>query len=403
MNSARRDTFLRPRSAGEHARVTNIELFFDLVFVFAVTQLSHALLTHLSIAGAIETLLLFLAVWWAWVYTTWVTNWLDPDKTPVRMLLLALMLAGLVMSASIPEAFAAKGASFASAHVFIQVGRSLFMLWALGESSPTNTRNFKRITAWLACAGVLWLAGAAAHDGMRLALWASALGIEYLAPALGFWTPGLGHSTTDDWDVEGGHMAERCALFIIIALGESVLVTGATFAGLAWEGPTFVAFVVAFLGSAALWWIYFDSGAERGNEHISRSSDPGKLARLVYTYFHLPIVAGIIVSAVGDERILAAPLGPADMPTIAVVLGGPAAYLAGIVLFKWAVCGRLPLAHLVGLAALLGLVPWAPGLTPLALGGATTSILLAVAASERIALQREQEAAARFDAPTVSD
>src|SRR5919109_3588280 len=138
---------LRARQAHEHSRVTFVELFFDLVFVFAVTQLSHLLLEHLSILGAVQTALLMMAVWWVWIFTSWVTNWLDPQRTPVRLMLFALMLAGLVLSMSIPEAFESRGIAFAAAYAFMQVGRSLFMLWALARHSQANFRNFQRITA----------------------------------------------------------------------------------------------------------------------------------------------------------------------------------------------------------------------------------------------------------------
>jgi hypothetical protein len=134
-----------------------------------------------------------------------------------------------VLSTSIPDAFGSRALTFAGAYVFMQLGRSLFMLWALRGHNPGNYRNFLRVNAWLVLSAVFWIAGALAQDNARVALWATALAVEYLSPSIGFWTPGLGRSTTADWDVEGGHMAERCALFIIIALGESVLVTGATF------------------------------------------------------------------------------------------------------------------------------------------------------------------------------
>src|SRR5262249_29216139 len=188
--------------------------------------------------------------------------------------------------------------------------------------------------AWLVLSAVFWIAGALAPDDARVPLWAAALAVEYLSPSIGFWTPGLGRSTTADWDVEGGHMAERCALFIIIALGESVLVTGATFAKLPWSPITVAAFATAFVGSAAMWWIYFNIGAERGSRRISQSSDPGRLARLAYTYMHLPLVAGIIVSAVGDELVLAHPTGHTDFKTAATTFGGPVLYLIGNLMFK---------------------------------------------------------------------
>ena len=226
---------------------------------------------------------------------------------------------------------------------------------------------------------MFWIAGAFAQGDTRFALWAVALVIEYVGPSLGFWTPGLGASTTSDWDVEGGHLAERCGLFVIIALGESVLVTGATFAKLPWTPVTVASFLVAFVGSVAMWWIYFNIGAERGSRHISASDDPGRLARLVYTYLHLPLVAGIIVAAVGDELVLAHPTGHTNVQTAAVLLGGPALYLIGNLLFKRASAKHFPLSHLVGLGLLALLVPAATVASPLMFSGATALVLVIVA------------------------
>ncbi|MEO8559813.1 MAG: low temperature requirement protein A [Rhodospirillales bacterium] len=385
---------LRQIGAHEHARVTYIELFFDLVFVFAITQLSHSLLNHLTWSGALHVLLLFMAVWWVWIYTSWVTNWLDPERTPVRILLLALMLAGLMLSTSLPEAFYDKGLPFAIAYVFMQVGRSLFMLWGLGDANPVNTKNFQRITLWLIASAPLWIAGAIASGDTRLYLWIGALAIEYAGPSLGFWVPRMGRSTTGDWNVEGAHLAERCSLFIIIALGESILVTGIAFAELSWRWIDFAAFITAFIGTVAMWWIYFDTGAARGSERISHSSDPGRLARLDYTYLHLLIVAGIIVSAVADELILAHALNPpgghAEPPAIAVIIGGPALYLLGNLLFKATFSRRAPPSHMVGLICLAVLTPAALYLPPILSGVATTAVLIMVATWETVSLTRQR-------------
>jgi low temperature requirement protein LtrA len=378
---------LRARKAPEHSRVTFVELFFDLVFVFAVTQLSHLLLEHLGLSGIVQTALLLMAVWWVWIFTSWVTNWLDPQRTPVRLMLYALMLACLVLSTSIPEAFESRGFAFAAAYVFMQVGRSLFMLWALRGRSPANVRNFQRITAWLAFAGLFWLSGGLAEGDVRLALWVVALVLEYISPSLGFWVPGLGRSTTADWDIEGAHMAERCGLFIIIALGESILVTGTTFGGLEWSPTTMAAFACAFVGSVAMWWIYFNIGAEKALHSISTSSDPGRLARLAYTYIHLLLVAGIIVAAVADELILAHPAGHTGIETAAAALGGPALYLLGNSLFKRTIYGRLPLSHLVGLLLLALLIPAAPVTSPLLFGTMTVLVLVLVAIWETRSLR----------------
>jgi low temperature requirement protein LtrA len=370
---------LRVRKGHESGRVTFVELFFDLVFVFAITQISHFLLEHFSLAGVLEATLLFLAVWWVWMYTSWATNWLNPDTAPVRLLVFALMLAGLVMSTSLPQAFGERGLAFAAAYVFSQVGRCLFMLWALRKHHRNNFLNFQRITAWLAFSGVFWIAGGFAEHEQRFALWAIALAIEYASPAAGFWTPGLGRSETTDWDVAGDHMAERCGLFVIIALGESILVTGATFAKMDWTATVIAAFLVAFSGSVAMWWIYFNLGAERGRHLIAGSDDPGRIARLGYTYMHMPIIAGIVVSAVSDELILAHPGGHTDFKTAATTIGGAAIFLIGNILFKRIMTGRPTLSHWGGLILLAILVPFAQWLPPLAFGACTSGILILVA------------------------
>jgi low temperature requirement protein LtrA len=385
---ASRANLLRTRHGHDHHRVTFVELFFDLVFVFAVTQLSHGLLKHLTPLGALQTALMLLGVWWLWMFTCWATNWVDPEKSAVRMLLFALMLAGLVLSSSIPKAFEDRALPFACAYVFTQVGRSLFLLWAFKRHDAKNYRNFQRIVIWLSLAAPFWLAGAFVDPATRLGLWAIALAIEYAGPVAYFWVPGLGRSATADWRVEGAHMAERCGLFIIIALGESILIIGATFAELAWNAGTVAAFMVSFIGSVAMWVVYFNIGAERSSRQIAGSDDSGRMARNAYTYMHLPIVAGIIVVAVGDELVLHHPGGHIDVKTAAVLIGGPALYLIGNSLFKRLSAPNFPLSHLVGLGLLLPLIPAAAVVSPLLLSVATTIVLIVVATWEWLSFRR---------------
>ncbi|WP_237561425.1 low temperature requirement protein A [Frateuria defendens] len=390
-------SLLRSRGRDDSGKVGMIELFFDLVFVFAVTQLSHTLLEDLTFGGLLEVALLMMAVWWVWIFTSWVTNWLDPERIPVRLALFVLMLAGLLLSMSIPQAFGGRGPAFAGAYVFMQVGRTLFFLWAVRHEPRGMTRNFQRILAWLAVSGVFWLAGATAGSEARLAWWALALAIELAGPSLYFWVPGLGRSSTADWNVEGSHMAERCALFVIIALGESLLVTGATFAKLAWDAGAFTGFLAAVLGSILMWWIYFDTGAERAHHRISHSSDPGRQARIAYTYLHTLIVAGIILAAVGDEVALVHP-EHASAGGLAALLGAPACFLVGTALFKWVTNDRPtpPLSHVVGLA-LLAALAWPTVqhlLSPRVLEVATTLVLAVVAVWESLALRRTTAAGA---------
>ena len=218
-------------------------------------------------------------------------------------------------------------------------------------------------------------------------LWAAALGIEYISAAARFWIPKYGASSIEDWTVEGGHMAERFAGFIIIALGESIVVTGATFADLAWTTETVVGFVSAFIGALAMWWIYFHKGAGAGSELISKSSEPGRLARLAYTYLHLPIVAGIILSAVADELVLQHPGGHSDLRTVLSAIGGPLLFLVGTILFKHTIRGWLQLSHGAGIVVLAILAWFAGALSPLMLSILTTAIMITVAAWESVSLR----------------
>ena len=393
-----RGPLFRPIVPNQHARVTYAELLFDLVFVFAVTQISHTLLGRFTPLGAMQTTLLFLAVWWVWVYTSWITNWLNPELTPVRVLLFLLMLGGLVLSTSIPKAFELRGLWFAIAYASMQVGRTLFWLASIPPARTMGRMNAIRILVWLSVSAVFWIAGGLAQGHARLALWSVALTIEYISPAVRFWIPVYGASAVAEWVVEGGHMAERCAGFIIIALGESIVVTGATFADLAWTLETVTAFVSAFIGALAMWWIYFHKGAEAGSELISRSSEPGRLARLAYTYLHMPIVAGIILAAVANDLVLTHPADHSDPRTVVSAIGGPLLFLVGTILFKHTIRGFLQLSHGVGIIALAVLTYFASDLSPLMLSILTSAIMIVVAVWELVSL-RAGAAKTRQDEP----
>jgi low temperature requirement protein LtrA len=341
--------------------------------------------------GAVQVTLLFLAVWWAWVYTTWVTNWLDPDQTPVRILLFLLMLGGLVLSTSIPTAFEGRGLWFAGAYAAMQVGRTLFWLAATPRRRTAVRHNAIRILVWLSCSAVFWILGGLAAGETRLWLWIVALTIEYIAPAARFWTPGLGFSSIEAWAVEGGHMAERCAGFIIIALGEAVVVNGATFADLTWTPENVTAFLAALGGSIAMWWIYFHKGAEAGSEMISRSAESGRVARIAYTYLHMPIVGGIILTAVADDLVLTHPGRHSDLKTMVSTIGGPLLFLVGTILFKHVIRNFLQLSHIIGIVAFAVLAWFASDVSPLLLSVLATGILIVVAVWETLSLSSGPE------------
>ena len=383
-----RVSWLRAKGSKNESKVSFVELFFDLVFVFSISQLAHSVAEHFTPLGALEAVMLIFAIWWVWVFTAWVTNWLDPDRMPVRIMLFVLMFAGLILSSAIPDAFGEKAIFFAGAYVFMQVGRSLFTVYALKNVSPANHRNFLRITSWLVLSGVFWIVGALMEGEMRLGLWLVALVIEYSAPALGFRLPGLGKSTAADWDVSGAHLAERCALFIIICLGEAVLQAGQTFAEQPVSPLIIMVFITAFVGTVALWWIYFQFGHERAAHRIEHDDMPGSLARQAFTYAHIPILAGIILSVVGDEFLFAHPHDQADMHAAAAILGGPAVFLVGNLWFKGVTTGRPPLSHLVGLVGLGLLLFTLPLVVVYQLGILATAMLVVVAIWEFASLTR---------------
>lgn len=369
------------RRDGHHARVTFEELFFDLVYVFAVTQLSHQLLTHLTFTGLVQTLILWFAVWLGWQYTCWVTNWFDPEAPRIRGLIFAVMLLGLVMAAAIPGAFGERGLVFALAYVTMQVGRTAYIVWELGSRHPLSA-NYRRMLGWLLIAAVFWIAGAFAEPWTRAALWLIAIACEYLSPMIGFRLPGLGRSTTGDWTIEGGHLAERCQLFVIVALGETLLASGATLAKVpAWDMPVLSALLATFFGTLAMWWLYFGTSSKDATDRITQSDDAGRIGAYFH-YVHAILLAGIIATAVGNDLALAHPHDPVKTAYALILSIGPAVYLLGSAIYKKVVYGVVPASHIAGIAALLVLIPIAPATDLLAMGWLTTVIMVAVSVWE---------------------
>nr|WP_314435791.1 low temperature requirement protein A [uncultured Brevundimonas sp.] len=377
-------SLLRKRVKGEHARVGFVELFFDLVFVFAITQVSHGLLAHLTPLGAVQAAMLLAAVWWAWIFTSWMTNWLDPETVPVQTALFVLMGIGLVMSAALPHAFQDTGLAFALAFAAIQVGRTAFMVWTMRADDGLR-RNAFRILVWLTASGVLWIAGGLAMPEHRIWFWLAALATEYASPALYFFVPGLGRSRTEDWTIEGAHMAERVGLFVIICLGETLLVSGATFGELDWSSAkVWAAFISAILSTVAMWRLFFSQAHETAAEAIIHAADPGRVARRAYTYSPILVIAGIIVVAVSDELVLAHPGGHVSTATALTLLGGPILFLLGTAVAGWAIWRRISWTRLLGCAVLA--VGWVavPWTTPLILSIATTAVLMVIGVWESL-------------------
>lgn len=382
----------REEGAGQD-RVTFIELFFDLIFVFAITQLSHTIVENLSVRGLAEAAVVLVAVWWVWMYTAWATNWLDPETGAVRVMLFVLMLLGLVLSTSIPEAFGDRALGFAAAYVVMQVGRTAFLAWCYRAVDQTYGLNITRITIWFLASAPLWILGAVLGGDAQLAFWAAAILLETIGPIVRYYTPVLGASPTSSWSVSGGHIAERSGLFIILALGESVLVTGTAFSRGDVSAAAIGGVLAAFVSTVLFWLLYFSHGAEHGSRFISSSKLTGPIARLTYVYLHIPIVAGVVLSAVGDELVLAHPEDQLSAGGIAVVVGAPALYLIGILLFKRSIGRPWLISHLIGVAALaavyLAAATVLPSLGGLALLWLSTAVVALVVVSDEVSTHRD--------------
>jgi low temperature requirement protein LtrA len=389
------DHLLRRRGGGDADahRPAPIELFFDLVFVFAFTQISHLLLEHLDARGVAETAVLLAAVWWGWLTTTWLTSWFDPRHMLIALLLIGTMLVSLVMSMAIPEAFGDQALTFAIAYVVIQLGRSVILLAALGRGHPLKV-TFRRVLAWASVGAVCWIAGALAGGYAQLVLWALAVLVDNLPPFFGFRFPGLGRSSSREWAIEGAHFAERCQLLVIVALGESILVIGMATVAAELTFATGLAFVLAFLTSVGLWWLYFGNVADVGAMALAAADDPGRDA-LRFDHHHLVMIAGIIATAVGDELVISHPGAPADWPEALTLVGGPMIYLVGNGLLLRSLIGRVPVLRLAALGALAVLVLLTPlGPPSLLLSAASAAVLVATAIGEAAVVRRARRSPA---------
>lgn len=374
-------SLLRDRAVG--TRVSNSELFFDLVYVVAVTQLSTLLRENPSWHGALQGAVLLGMIWNVWVYTTWVTNWLDPERTPTRIMLLAMMAGSIVLAAGVTEAYGERGLWVGIAYAAMQILRSLYTVLATC-SDRSLQRNYLRILSWCVLSGACAVAGGLVEGELRLVLFAAAVVVDIVGGILQFWTPWLGRTDTRDWTIDGPHFAERCQAFMLIALGESVVGIGAPLISAEHvDAAGIVGLVGAFVAVVTLFLLYFDRWAEAGTAAIARTDDPGKLAARAYHLVHPIMIGGIILIAAGNEEVLAPLLGGAEHEAPAAAIdwfcaGGAALFVLGHAVYVRMISGHLSITHLIALALLvvLALIAVPLQLTALAVGLATGAVLV---------------------------
>ena len=374
------------RAPGAERVVTPLELFFDLVYVFAIGQLSHHLLEHVDLRTGAETAIMTLAVIYAWYMVAWGANWLDPDRLPVRLMLVALMFASLLMSVAIPEAFDGRAWLFVTGYLLIQIGRSVFLIFALRERALGA--HFVNDLVWEVLVGGLWVAGAVADGDARLVLWALAVVATHGGVWTLHWLPGRGRAIDlQHTEISGGHLIERFRLFFIIALGETVLVMGDAFAGESFELERLLALSIGFTATVALWWCYFQWPERIGAAAVEAADDAGAIGWWG-TWTLTLIVLALIAIAVGDELAIAHPDDEATLGFTILTFGGPALFLLAQVVFLYEALGRVPRSRVLGLAALAILAVATAPLTLMAGIAAACAVLVGVAIADTVATRR---------------
>lgn len=356
--------------------VTPLELFFDLVFVLAITQCTALMAVDPSWEQFARALLVLAVLWWSWVGYAWLTSVVDPEEGIVRVVMFIAMAGLLVASLCIPEVFGDLGLLFAGAYAVVRVAHiALFMV--ASRENPALRRSVIGLGVSSAV-GVGLLIGAAFTDGLAQGgLWALAVTLDMLGPYV---------FGSEGWVIEPEHFAERHGLILIIALGESIVAIGlGAEAGV--DAGVVAGAVLGVALAAALWWLYFDVVAlvaARRLEKAAAGKERNEIARDSYSYLHFPMVAGIVLIALGLKKTLAHVGDPLHAEPAAALLGGAALYLLAHVAFRWRNVHRFSTQRLVVALLLIGLIPAGAVMPAIVTLAMVTAILTAMIVYEAV-------------------
>jgi low temperature requirement protein LtrA len=358
-------------SDDEH-QVTPLELFFDLVFVFALTQVTSLLADDPTWGGVLRGMLVLAALWWAWNVYAWLTSAMDVDEGGVRLAMLASIGAMFGVALAVPGAFEDDAALFGVAYLLVRLLHLVLSAVVGGDDPDRRDALLRFAPTAIFGASLLVLAGFLEGEE-RIAVWVVALAIDYLGPAV----IGMGRG----WRIAPEHFAERHGLIVLIALGESLIAIGVG-AGFGLGTGVIVGAALGIVVVSALWWLYFDVAAIFARRRLMQASgvEQARLARDSYGYLHLPMIAGIVLFALGLKTTLGDVGEALDTVPAVGLCGGAALYLFGHIAFLFRTTGRVFRRRTVGAIALLALVPAAiaiPALAALALVGAVCSLVVA--------------------------
>jgi low temperature requirement protein LtrA len=383
--SGRAVGLLRPERSATQASF--VELFFDLFVVFALSRLVAYAVAELSpdtqpaerwITLA-RTLLMLLALLWAWTITTYVTARFDPKRPVVQIFVLATAFGLLIMGASILRAFDGRAAGFADPYAIMQLART----FALGLMLRGHAlrRPFLRSSVWYCLSAVPWLLGAATGSASRIFLWSAALLIDLGAARAGWPLPGMRRDRIATWAAHPRYLASRFQQLLMIALGEPLLAVGIIFSQKPASTYRIIALVTAFLTTVLIWRIYYHLAGELLPDALTLAADPARIGRIAGVA-HITMICGIVTNSVGHEIIQAYPSGHTDPVWLVTIIGGPVWYLAGRAVLERVVFSRISRRRLLGIAVLLLLA--APSLVapPTAAAVATGLVLLAIAVAD---------------------
>jgi low temperature requirement protein LtrA len=357
-------------------RVTPLELFFDLVFVLALTQCTALMADNPTWGGLAQGLLVLGVLWWSWVGYSWLTSVVDPEEGTVRFAIFAAMAALLVVALCVPEAFDSLALLFACAYAIVRFAQIVLFVVA-SRDDPALRRSVAGLAGGTALGTGLLVAASAADGALQGALWALALLLDMGEPYV---------FGSEGWKLVPGHFAERHGLIIIIALGESIVAIGVgSEAGV--DAGVVAAAVLGIVVAAALWWLYFDVVALVAQRRLSKAAEGrerNEIARDSFSYLHFPMVAGIVLLALGLKKTLEHVEDPLEIEIAIALLGGAALYLIAHVAFRWRNVHRFNAPRLLCALLLLALVPAAVELPALATLGILAGVLALLIAYERV-------------------
>ena len=360
---------------GAESKVTNLELFFDLVFVFAVTQVTRFMAEDPTWGGLARGALVLAAIWWAWVGFAWLTNVIDPEEGVARIVVFAAMAAMLLVALAIPGSFGDDAVLFAIAYACVRAAQ--IVLYANGATDANMLRSVIGLARSTAISATLLLVAAGFDGTTQGLLWAAALLIDFGGPAL---------FGVEGWKVAPKHFAERHGLILLIALGESIAAIGIGAEEIELTAGPIAAAVLGVTVAACLWWAYFDVVALVAERHLSAAEgvERSRMARDSYSFLHLPMVLGIVLLALGAKKVIGHVDEPLHVEMGFALLGGVAMYLLAHVAFRLRNTGTLSRRRVVVAVLLLALVPLTPEVDALVALGATAAILVALIAYEAI-------------------